>query len=131
MTAVDTNVVIRLLTDDDARQGTAAKALFASGNVWIAKTVFLESEWVLRKLYGFDEGEIREAFRRLVGLRNVQAEDEAAVVAALALGENGVEFADALHLSSRPAGAVFRSFDRTLARRAKKAGAAGVAAAEF
>jgi predicted nucleic-acid-binding protein len=130
MTAVDTNVVVRLLTGDDPRQGNAARALFASRNIWIAKTVFLECDWVLRKLYGFEEEEVRAAFRRLTALRNVHAEDEAAIIAALALGENGVDFADALHLSSRPAGAMFRSLDRALVRRAKKAGATGIATAE-
>ena len=39
MTAVDTNVVVRLLTGDDPRQALAAKSLFAAGPIWIAKTV--------------------------------------------------------------------------------------------
>src|SRR6266478_5837026 len=39
MIAVDTNVLIRLLTGDDLKRAAAARSLFASGPIWIAKTV--------------------------------------------------------------------------------------------
>jgi predicted nucleic-acid-binding protein len=126
MTAVDTNVLVRLLTEDDRKQATAARSLFASGPVWIAKTVLLETGWVLRSLYGFSDEAIRGAFTKLLGLPNVQAEDERAVAAALALTSDGIEFADALHLSSRPSDALFASFDRSFVRRARRAGVPGV-----
>ena len=113
MTAVDTNVLVRLLTGDEPNQAAAARSLFAEGPIWIAKTVILETEWVLRSLYGFEEAAIREALTKLMGLKNVNAEDESAVVGALALAAHGVEFADALHLSSRPSGAAFFSFDKS------------------
>jgi len=126
MIAVDTNVLVRLLTGDDPKQAAAARSLFAEGPIWIAKTVLLETGWVLRSLYGFEEDAIRDAFTKLLGLENVHAEDEAAVAAALALTAHGIELADAMHLSSRPAGAVFVSFDRSFVRRASRAGAIGV-----
>ena len=126
MTAVDTNVVVRLLTDDDPRQSAAARALFADGPVWIAKTVLLETGWVLRCLYGFDERTVQDALTKLLGLRNVHAEDPASVADALALTGHGIELADAIHLTSRPPGVAFVSFDRTFVRRAKRAGATAV-----
>ena len=122
MVAVDTDVLVRLLTGDEPKQAAAARALFASGPVWIAKTVLLETGWVLRSLYGFEEDAVREAFSKLLGLENVQTEDESAVAAALALTAHGIELADALHLSSRPHGAVFVSFDKSFVQRAKRAG---------
>ena len=122
MTAVDTNVLVRLLTGDDPKQEAAARSLFAAGPIWIAKTVLLETGWVLRSLYGFDEGAIRDAFMKLLGLQNVHAEDEESVAAALALTEQGIEFADAMHLCSRPPGSNFVSFDHAFVRRAKRAG---------
>lgn len=128
MTAVDTNVLVRLLTGDDAEQAAGARAVFAEGPVWIAKTVMLEAEWVLRSAYGFERSPIREAFTGLLGLSNVQVEDQATVVRALELMRHGVDFADALHLNSRPAGVPFVSFDKAFIRRAKRAGAKGVAA---
>jgi hypothetical protein len=51
----------------------------------------------------------------------VQAEDEPAVAAALALTARGIQFADALHLASRPPGASFVTFDKAFVRRAKRA----------
>jgi hypothetical protein len=73
-------------------------------------------------LYGLDDASIREAFTKLLGLRNVHVEDDASVAAAFALIAHGLEFADALHLTSSPAGANFVSFDRSLVRSAKRAG---------
>ena len=123
MTAVDTNVLVRLLTGDDHKQAAAARSLFAAGPIWIAKTVLLETSWVLGSLYGFEESAIRQAFTKLLGLRDVHVEDEPSVAAALRLTEHGVELADALHLSSRPSGAAFVSFDQSFVRRATRAGA--------
>lgn len=126
MIAVDTNVLVRLLTGDDRKQEAAARSLFAAGPIWIAKTVLLETGWVLRSLYGFDEDAIRDALTKLLGLKNVYAEDEASVAAALALSAHGIELADAIHLSSRPPGSTFVSFDRSFVRRARRAGASGI-----
>lgn len=126
MIAVDTNVVVRLLTGDDPKQAAAAKSLFAAGPIWIAKTVLLETGWVLHSLYGFDESAIREAFTKLLGLKNVHTEDKPSMAAALALTAHGIELADAIHLSSRPPGATFVSFDRSVIRRAGRAGSTGV-----
>jgi predicted nucleic-acid-binding protein len=122
MTAVDTNVVVRLLTGDEPKQAAAARALFAAGPIRIAKTVLLETGWVLRSLYGFDEGAVRTAFSKLLGLKNVHVEDESSLAAALALTASGIELADAMHLSSRPPGGRFVSFDRAFVQRAKRAG---------
>ena len=126
MTAVDTNVLVRLLTGDDLKQAAAARSLFAAGPIWIAKTVLLETGWVLRSLYGFEDSAVRNAFTKLLGLKNVHTEDESSVAAALALTVHGIELADAMHLSSRPPGAVFVSFDQSFVRRARRVGAADV-----
>jgi predicted nucleic-acid-binding protein len=122
MVAVDTNVVVRLLTEDDREQTAAARSLFATEPIWIAKTVLLETGWVLRSLYGFDDDAVRDAFVKLLGLKNVHTEDKQLMAAALALTAHGIELADAIHLCSRPPGAAFVSFDRSFVRRAKRAG---------
>jgi predicted nucleic-acid-binding protein len=126
MNAVDTNVVVRFLTRDDPNQAAEARSVFDAGPIWIAKTVFLETEWVLRKLYGLKPDAILDNFTRLLGLRNVLVEDEPSVRAALALASQGIDLADAMHLSSRPPGARFLTFDKALVRGAKRAGLTGV-----
>ncbi len=89
MTAVDTNVLVRLLTGDDVEQAAAAKSLFASRQIWIAETVLLETGWVLRSLYGFNEEAVRNPFVKLLGLKNVRVDDEVAVSAALSFAGVG------------------------------------------
>jgi predicted nucleic-acid-binding protein len=126
MTAVDTNVLVRLLTGDEPKQEAAARSLFATEPIWIAKTVLLETGWVLSSLYGLAESAIHDAFTKLLGLKNVHVEDESSVAAALALTAHGLEFADALHLSSRPPGAEFVSFDKAFVQRAKRAKISGI-----
>jgi predicted nucleic-acid-binding protein len=126
MTAVDTNVLVRLLTEDDAKQAAAARSVFAAGPIWIAKTVLLETSWVLRSVYGLNESAVHGALAKLLGLKNVHTEDKMSVAGALALTVQGLELADAIHLSSRPAGARFVSFDQSFVRRARRAGAAEV-----
>jgi len=126
MTAVDTNVLVRLLTGDEPKQAAAARSLFASGPIWIAKTVLLETGWVLRRLYGFEDSAVRDAFVKLFGLKNVHAEDASSVATALELTAQGIELADAMHLSSRPPGAAFVSFDKSFVQRARRAGASNV-----
>ena len=121
MIAVDTNVIVRLLTDDDVEQSAVARSVFGSEPIWIAKTVVLETAWVLRSLYGFEEIAIRVALTKLIGLKSVSVEDAPTVVAALALAAEGVEFADALHLASSPPDSVFVSFDKSLVKRATRA----------
>jgi hypothetical protein len=62
----------------------------------------------------------------LLGLKNVYAEDESSVAAALALTVHGIELADALHLSSRPPAAAFVSFDKSFVQRARRAGVSSI-----
>ena len=105
---------------------TPLRGHYSRLNKWIAKTVLLETQWVLRRLYGFRDDATREAFNRLLGLDNVQIEDKGSFAAALALTTHGVGLADALHLNSRPSGVTFVTFDQALVRRAKRAGETGI-----
>ena len=126
MIAVDTNVLVRLLTGDDPKQAMAARAILMRDSVWVAKTVILETAWVLGSLYKFDDAAIVDALTKFLGLDNVQAEDEPTVAAAFALTAHGIDIADALHLASRPAGASFATFDKAFVRSAKRAAVTGI-----
>ena len=128
MNAVDTNVVVRLIVGDDPDQETAARNLIRRDSVWISKTVVLETIWVLRKFYRLEAAVIYERLESLIGLENVHVEDASSVATAFELMEHGVDPADAMHLASTPAGSRFATFDRDLARRAKRAGVSNVSA---
>lgn len=120
MISVDTNVIVRLLVNDDAQQGAAARRLFELNEIWIGVTVLLETAWVLESVYGLSAGRVVEVLRGLLGLPNVRAENAGTVAAALDAVGDGVEFADALHLLRVPEGAEFATFDRRLARCRRK-----------
>jgi predicted nucleic-acid-binding protein len=122
--AVDTNVLVRFLTRDDRKQSSRAVTLFGSEEIWIAKTVLLETEWVLRSLYRFKVPEVDEAFRALAGLSNVHVEDAVAVARAFDLWSAGLDFADALHLVSRGEAQTFATFDEEFVKKAQGAGVA-------
>lgn len=123
MIAVDTNILVRVLTNDNADQAKRAMKRMRSDTVWVSRTVLLETEWVLRHAYGLDATAIRRSFTTLLGVASVEVEDRAAVLQALAWHGDGMDFADALHLSASASATAFVSFDRGLARKAKRVGA--------
>ena len=51
MRAVDTNVLVRLATRDDAQQTAAAEA-FVAAVAWVSQLVLMEALWVLVSVYG-------------------------------------------------------------------------------
>ena len=120
MVAVDTNVVVRLVTNDHPAQARKAVALFRAGPVFVAKSVLLETEWVLRYSYGLAAAPIAVALRALLGLPDVNVEDPPAVAAALTMFEQGLDFADAMHLASSGASVRFVTFDAGLVKRASR-----------
>src|SRR5438105_1163397 len=118
MVAADTNVLVRLLTNDDPSQANRAEALLRRQQVWIAKTVLLETAWVLQSLYEFSSASVMAGLRGLAGLENVHFEDALAVAKAFEWCEAGLEFADALHLASRGEAKRFVTFDEKFVKRA-------------
>jgi predicted nucleic-acid-binding protein len=120
MHAVDTNVLVRLLTGDDAAQTKRAAALFKRQAIFIPKTVLLETEWMLRRLYRLEREVVVNALRRLLGLANVQIETPLAVANALQCCDAGMDFADALHWASSHTSEKFATFDAQLKKRVPK-----------
>ena len=53
MIAIDTNIVVRFLTQDDEQQYQKSLKLFQEQELFISDTVILETEWVLRFAYEF------------------------------------------------------------------------------
>lgn len=120
MLSVDTNVVVRLLVNDEPRQAEQARRQFESREIWIGVTVLLEAAWVLESVYGLSTAATAEALRGVLGLPNVRTEDAAAVTAALDVAAAGVDFADALHVLRSPGDAEFATFDRAFAKSGRR-----------
>ncbi|MDX2156034.1 MAG: type II toxin-antitoxin system VapC family toxin [Hyphomicrobiaceae bacterium] len=120
MISLDTNVIVRLLVADDADQARRARDLLANSPVLVTTTVILECEWVLRGAYAFKEHEIADAFKRLFGLPQLTLAEPNIVLPALNQLGQGMDFADALHLSGSTDAEQFASFDRSLRKRAAR-----------
>ena len=120
MIAVDTNLVVRFLVRDDEKQAARAASLIRANEVWISKTVLLETEWVLRSLYGFSTEKLVGSLRSLAGLPTVFLEDESVAAKALEWSQEGLDFADALHVSSAISADEFATFDEELARKVRR-----------
>src|SRR5215471_11915058 len=82
------------------------------------------------RAYAAGASEVTAAWSKLVRLPNVVVEDRPGVVTALHLAEKGMDFADALHVGSRPEDTPFETFDRKLVRCAVRSGVANIAGRE-
>lgn len=120
MLAIDTNIVVRYLTADHPEQSPKAKALIGSEDVFLCTTVLLETEWVLRSVYGFTSVQIAKSLTAFAGLPRVTLEDAALTAKALGWTLQGMDFADALHLAKAQECDGFVSFDRRLVKAAKE-----------
>ena len=118
MDAVDTNIVVRLLTQDDELQYQKSLGIFQQKDVFIPDTVILEIEWVLRFAYKFKPTEISSALRKLFGLPNVYLVNTNLVERVLQWYENGLDFADAFHLAQSQHHAHFYTFDEKFIKKA-------------
>jgi predicted nucleic-acid-binding protein len=117
--AIDTNILVRFLTHDDEVQYQQAYTLFQRPHLYVATTVFLETEWVLRYAYKYDASDIIRAFRMVLGLPNIEAEDAGRLASALTWHQAGMDFADALHLASSQECAMLYTFDREFVKKGK------------
>jgi predicted nucleic-acid-binding protein len=115
--ALDTNILVRFITNDDAAQATRAAKLMAKDEIFVPRTVLLELEWVLRAGYGFAPAAILGAIQGVLGLSNVSVQDPMEVKDALAWYASGFDFADAIHLASSSRADRFVTFDDKLLKR--------------
>lgn len=120
MIAIDTNIVVRVIIDDDPRQVAKVRRLLEENDVYLLTTVLLEAEWVLRSMYGLDRKPLHEALRAFCSLPNIVLEEGARVKQALELHEEGFDFADALHVAGASETEAFVTFDKSLRAKAAK-----------
>jgi len=82
MRAVDTNVLVRLVTRDDAEQVAVAEAFIAPG-AWVSHLVLAEAMWVLASVYDLGPSAIVTAVEMLLNHRDLSLQDADVVAAAL------------------------------------------------
>ncbi len=119
MRAVDTNVLVRLVTRDDAKQVAVAEE-FAGNGAWVSSLALAEATWVLETVYDRKAPEIAAAVEMFLNQKNLVIQDAEAAANAL---ENfrkrpALGFSDCLMLEvARKAGHLpLGTFDRNLAK---------------
>lgn len=101
MIGLDTNVLVRYLTQDDPAQAAAANRLIESLTVddpgYLTVVVLVETHWVLRFTYGFARQDVLHALTNVVAADEFMIENEGAVRRALASAASAAaDFADAV-----------------------------------
>ncbi|MBU6372440.1 MAG: type II toxin-antitoxin system VapC family toxin [Alphaproteobacteria bacterium] len=121
----DTNVLVRAIVADDARQARRAQATLAGAEVIaIPSAALCEFVWVLSRGYAIPPADVAAAIHALVASANVIV-DRPAVDAGLAVLTRGGDFADGViaYEGARAGGPVFASFDKDAVKRLKALGA--------
>jgi predicted nucleic-acid-binding protein len=119
MRAVDTNILVRLITRDDSQQLTAAEAYIVKG-AWVSSVVLAETSWVLSSVYGLSEEQIGTVIEMLLSHEHLSLQDADVVSAALEQfrAATAPGFVDCLVLEiARKAGHLpLGTFDKRLSR---------------
>lgn len=119
MRAVDTNVLVRLMTRDDATQVAVAEAFVAKG-AWVPLLAVAESTWVLGSVYDRGPEAIATALDMLLSHEHLTIQDSETVSAAVARFRKHpkVGFSDCLMVEvARKAGHIpLGTFDRNLGK---------------
>ncbi|MCV9998518.1 type II toxin-antitoxin system VapC family toxin [Pararhizobium sp. YC-54] len=98
---LDTNIVLRLIVDDDPDQRRAALT-FGAGlgrehNAFLSLISLVELDWALRSQYGFQKTDVATAIGKLLHTRGLTVEQHSTVIQALRLVEiHNADFADTL-----------------------------------
>jgi predicted nucleic-acid-binding protein len=115
--AVDTNIIVRLITWDDPLQAEQAQSLVTAEPVFVSLLALLETEWVLRSSHGFSRQDIADAFLALFALPNITVEQPALARWAVESHADGADLGDALLLVSAREATEFVTFDKRLPKK--------------
>lgn len=120
MIAIDTNILVRFLTQDDEKQFNHSLKLFQEHLLFIPDSVWLETEWVLRFSYRFTVPQIADALTKVLSLSNVHVVDSNKLIQILQWYQGGLDFADAFHLANSQTVPELMTFDNRFIKRARK-----------
>ena len=123
MTALDTNILVRYLAQDDDTQFQKVLRMLNRKRAvfFVCDLVLAETDWVLRSLYDWSSQEVADAFSRLTTIHNLTFENEARLRSSLKALRDGADLADELIVRAcRDHGAKnFATFDKAIVRRHK------------
>lgn len=119
MRAIDTNVLVRLITRDDSRQAATAE-MFIENGAWVSSLALAEATWVLATIYELSSKDLAKAIEMLLNHRTLVLQDPEATAAALELfrAKPALGFSDCLmlHIARTAGHQPLGTFDRNLAK---------------
>jgi predicted nucleic-acid-binding protein len=119
MRAVDTNVLVRLMTRDEPQQAAIADRFIEAG-AWVSTLALAEATWVFETVYGRNAAEVAAAIQVLLDHGDLIVQDSDAVEDALELFRSrpALGFSDCLilHLARKAGHLPLGTFDRALGR---------------
>jgi predicted nucleic-acid-binding protein len=123
MAALDTNVLVRFVVQDDGAQTASARKLIrnslsAGESLFVPITVALELEWVLRSSFGFGKPAVSQTLSGLLSTFELRFESEGALEVALKhYGDGVADFTDCMHaaLAGQAGEQPFWTFDKAAA----------------
>ena len=119
MHAIDTNVLVRLITRDNAGQAEVAERFVEQG-AWVSVLALAESTWVLTTVYQLSARDVARVIEMLLDHRSLVLQEPEAVAAALQLFRSrpALGFSDCLMLQlAVNAGHIpLGTFDRNVAK---------------
>ncbi len=119
---LDTNVLVRLATQDNPPQAAAAlKVLQTASLIAVPSTALCEMVWVLMRGYRYTPEQVAHAIRTLLQVSQVVC-NTPAVLAGLALLQSGGDFADGVIAfeGELMGGQEFLTFDKAAAKLLKQ-----------
>ena len=115
---VDTNIVTRIIVQDDPAQVAVIDSLLQE-SLFVPATVLLETVWVLSSVYRMERTAIADALSRLLELPAIEVENPDLLIWAIERFRGGADFGDMLHLVASRGGEAFVTFDRRVAKAAR------------
>jgi predicted nucleic-acid-binding protein len=115
----DTNIIVRLIVEDDDAQVHRILAVLDVHELFVPLTVLLETEWVLRSRYGWNRQEIANAFEALCKLTGIQVESSDNLGWAIEKYRTAGDFGDFVHIVSCTDCDGFATFDLALLKLAQ------------
>lgn len=117
MRAVDTNVLARLILQDDHQQARTAEDVVRQP-FWITRTVWLELGWLLYKRLKLERSIVCDALHAIVSIETAQTSDPGGIRWAISRFREGADWADMVHLVAAGSKADrFTTFDAGIAPR--------------
>jgi predicted nucleic-acid-binding protein len=102
MIGIDTNIIVRLIVNDDERQSRAAERIIrehgGSGTpCYVSDVTLIETAWLLEAVYGYDRVMVAEAMTAILAAEQLEFDSPVDVAAAVEDFRHGrADFADCL-----------------------------------